>query len=105
MTFPILATCLNPDVNANIVTVFGCIGELTFGSLILTAVVFFILMAYIMWKIGIPIQVTVPLSVILLVALGSTNYAVNPTFTNLLLLFIMGIGILFGIAIIRFVRR
>jgi len=102
---PILATCLSPDTNASIVTVFGCIGELTFGSIVLAAIVFFIVMAYIMWKIGIPIQVTVPLSVILLAVLGGANYAANPTFTNLLLLFIMGIGILFAIAIIQFVRR
>lgn len=98
-------SCLVPVAGMTFGEIFYCIGLLTFGSIQLAGIVFFICVSYIMWKAGLPIQVTAPLSAILLFALGAVEYAAYPVFTNLLWLLILGAAVLFVLALIHFARR
>ena len=107
MNLPLLATCAVPDPNVTMSfgQIFYCIGELTFGSIQLAAIVFFIAIGYLMWKAGVPLQMALPFMVLLLFALGSASFAAIPTFTNLLWLLIFGVAVLFVLAILHFARR
>ena len=104
---PFLATCLrvDPAVKMTLGEIVYCAGEATFGSIQLASIVFFIAVAYLMWKMNIPIEVTIPACVLLLFALGSATYAIIPTFTNLLWLLIFGIAVLFVLMILYFARK
>jgi len=101
----LLSTCLVPDANTTFGTIFYCIGTMTFGSIQLAAIVFFIATMFVMWKAGVPLQASMPFAVILLFVLGSTTYATSPTFTNLLWLLIFGVAVMFVLALLHFARR
>lgn len=105
---PFLAfSCLAPDSTTfSLGTLIYCIGELTFGSISVALVFFFVLMLYLFWKVGVPMQVGLPFAVVLLSVLGGITYfGGSQAMTSLLILLIFGIGIMFAIALIQFMRR
>ena len=105
MNLPLLSTCLVPDANTTFGTIFYCIGTMTFGSIQLAAIVFFIVMCYLMWKASVPLHASLPISILFLWVLGSITYVADPTFTNLLWMMVFVSAVIFAMAILHFARR
>ena len=103
MTILSIASCLNPPANFGIGELFACIGELTFGSLQLAGIVFFLVMLYLMWQWNIPKEAGLPLGVGYLFVM--LYWFAFPAFLSFTMLGIIIIGILFILGFLAFFRR
>lgn len=85
--------------------IFFCIGEMLFGDIVLSSLVFVLVVAFFLWRLHLPIQVSYPISVLLLFALGSVTYGVGEVFTKLLWVWVISLAVIFVMGVLSWARR
>lgn len=100
-------TCLVPEAGVvlSIGQIFFCIGEILFGDIQFAGLVFVLIVAFLMWRLGFNLQASYPISLLLLFALGSVTYGVGEIFTKLLWLWVISFGIIFLMGFLNWPRR
>jgi hypothetical protein len=78
---------------------FGCAGNLVFGSAELASIAFFLIAVYVMYRAGMNTSTSVTLGLMLFYAIYWITKV--QTFADMILLAILGVGIVFGIVFIR----
>jgi hypothetical protein len=96
--------CLVPAAGMTFLDIFYCTAILIFGDLMFATLVFLIALSYVMWKAGIPMSVTLPISIVMLAVISGASYMTNPVFHNLLWLIILCVAVLFTLAILKIAR-
>jgi hypothetical protein len=101
-------TCLIPTAaheTINLGQLFFCIGEMLFGDITLAGIFFMVVLGYMMWKLNVPWQGSVPMAVLILFALGSSAYGISEAFTKLFWLILIAVAVIVTMGLLAWARR